>query len=144
MAEAMFRAQMSEAVGCSQDQLARHGYDVLSAGIHAADSDPASSESTLIMKEKQIDLSLHLSRCVTDEMLERSDHVFTLAAGHLNALQNARPDLASKFKMLHPDGRSVSDPIGYGLDHYRECAKEIEECVSAIVTSLHQKDADLQ
>lgn len=144
MAEALFRAQMSEKVGCPPDELARHGYDVLSAGVHAADSDPASSESVLVMKENQIDLSLHLSHCVTDEMLEKSDYVFALAAGHLNVLQNSRPDLAEKFRMLHPDGRSVSDPIGYGLDHYRECAKEIEECVTAIVTSLHQKDSDLQ
>lgn len=144
MAEALFRAQMSKQVGCAPDQLARHGFDVLSAGIHAADSDPASSESTLVMKENQIDLSLHLSRRVTDEMLEKSDYVFALAAGHLNALKNSRPDLADKFRMLHPDGRSVSDPIGYGLDHYRDCAREIEECVTAIVTSLHQKDSDLQ
>ena len=144
MAEALFRAQMSEKLECSPDELARHGYDVLSAGIHAADSDPASSESVQVMQESQIDLSLHLSRCVTEEMLEKSDYVYALTTGHLNVLQNSRPDLAEKFRMLHPDGRSVSDPIGYGINHYRECAKEIEDCVTTIVASLHQKDSDLQ
>lgn len=144
MAEAIFRAQMSKRVGCPPDELARHGYDVLSAGINAVDSDPASTESVHVMKEKRIDLSLHLSRRVTNEMLENSDFVFALAAGHLNVLQNARPDLADKFRMLQPDGRSISDPIGYGMGHYRECAKEIEECVTAIVADLHQKEADPQ
>ena len=144
MAEALFRAQMSKKLGCSPDQLARHGYDVLSAGIHAADSDPASTESVHAMQEYQVDLSFHLSHRVTDEMLEKSDYVFALAAGHLNALQNSRPDLAEKFRMLHPNGRSVSDPIGYGLDRYQECAKEIEECVTTIVADLHQKDSELQ
>lgn len=140
----MFRAQMSELVGCPPDELARHGYDVLSAGVGAVDSDPASTESVQVMKEKDIDLSLHLSSCVSNEMLENSDYVYALSASHLNVLQNARPDLADKFRMLRPDGRSISDPIGYGMDHYRECAEEIEKCVTAIVTNLHQKDAESQ
>lgn len=140
----MFRAQMSEKVSCPPDELVRHGYDVLSAGVHASDSDPASAESAQVMKENQIDLSLHLSRSVTNEMLEKSDYVFALAAGHLNVLQNSRPDLAQKFRMLRPDGRSISDPFGFGIEQYRECAKEIEECVTEIVADLHQKDSDLQ
>lgn len=144
MAEALFRARMSEMLGCQPDELARNGYDVLSAGVAAADSDPASSESVQVMKERQVDLSLHLSRQVTDEMLEKSDHVYTLTAGHLSVLQNARPDLAERFRMLRPDGRGVSDPIGYGIDQYRQCADEIEESVMAIVADLHQKESNSQ
>lgn len=142
MAEAIFRRLASERLECSEDKLLNHDIDVLSAGVAAADSSPASRESIQILQERGINLAEHLSQQVTDEMLVKSDLVLAMTPGHLGVLQNARPDLASRMRLLNPDGRGISDPIGCGLEEYRRCADEITACLEQVLNDCIQKDTE--
>lgn len=144
MAEAVFRRLASQRLGCPEDKLLNHNLDVLSAGVAAADSSPASRESILILKERGIDLTEHLSQQVTDEMLVKSDLILAMTPGHLGILQNARPDLAARMKLLDTAGHGISDPIGSGMEEYRRCADEITGCLEFVLDDCIQKDNEAQ
>jgi protein-tyrosine-phosphatase len=143
MAEAMFRHLACQHWGCTEDELRKHNVDVLSAGVAAADSAPASREAIQILKHKGIDLSQHLSQQVTEDMLAKSDMVLAMTPGHLSVLHNARPDLASRMRLLREDGFGVSDPIGGGTEDYQQCASEISDCLRSIFDELIRKDAEV-
>lgn len=140
MAEAIFRDVVARHVGCEPDRLREKGVDVFSAGVAAADNFPASQHSVEVMKERNVDLSQHLSRQVDEEMLEVSDAVFAMTSSHLSVLQNARPDLAERMQVLSADS-DISDPIGGTLDEYRLCADQITSCVEGIISQLNLKDS---
>ena len=142
MAEAVFRRLASHRLGCSETKLLDHNFDVLSAGVAAAESVPAAPEAIRILRERGINLSEHLSRQVTDEMLVKSDLVLAMTPEHLGVLQNARPDLAPRMRMLREGIQGISDPIGGGLDEYRRCADEITDCLESLLDDLIQKDTD--
>lgn len=140
MAEVVFKNLASKRLGCSEDKLHEHNVDVLSAGVAAADSAPASPEAIHILKGRGIDLSHHLSQQVTEEMLTKSDLVLAMTASHLDILRRARPDLADRMQLLRSDGGSISDPIGGGLDEYQSCADEITSCLEVILDDVIRKD----
>ncbi len=140
MAEAVFRKLASQRLGCPEEKLLDHDIDVLSAGVAAADSAPASPEAIRVLKGRGIDLSDHLSQQVTNEMLSMSDLVLTMTASHLDVLRNARPDLAERMRLLRPDGRGISDPIGGGIEDYRDCADEITSCLESLLDDIINKD----
>jgi len=142
MAEAVFRKLASERLGCGEEKLLNHDLDVLSAGVAAADSSPAAREAIDTLNDRGIDLSEHLSQQVTDEMLVKSDIVLAMTPAHLEVLQNARPDLAARMRLLRSDGRGVSDPIGCGREEYRRCADEITRCLEPLLDELLQKDTE--
>ena len=140
MAEAIFRRLFSERLGCTEGDLRRHGYDILSAGIAAGDSFPASQEAIELLQQRGIDLSDHLSRQVTSEILSECDRVYAMTETHLAALQDARPDLTGRMQLVTRNDQDISDPIGGGADAYRECADQITEAVRRIADDLIRKD----
>ena len=144
MAEALFRHLACQHWGCSEDDLRKHNVDVLSAGVAAADSAPASREAIQVLKQEGIDLSQHLSQQVSEEMLTMSDLVLAMTPGHLSMLHDARPDLASRMRLLREDGCGVSDPIGGTIEDYQQCASEIADCLRPIFDELIRKDAEVQ
>ena len=140
MAEAIFRNVVSQRLGCSEDHLARNGFDILSAGVAAGENFPASRDAVELLRDRGIDLSEHLSRQVTSELLSKCDRVYAMTQSHLAVLEEARPDLSGRMYLVTVNGRDVSDPIGGGPDVYRQCADEITEAISKIADELLRKD----
>ncbi|MCH2201348.1 MAG: hypothetical protein MK102_05235 [Fuerstiella sp.] len=140
MAEAIFRNMFSERLGCTEDELRRSGYDILSAGIAAVDNSPATQQAVELLRERGIDLSDHLSRPVTAEILSECDHVYAMTQSHLSVLQEARPDLIGRMQLLTQNGQDISDPIGGGTEVYRECADQLTEAIRWIADDLIRKD----
>ncbi len=140
MAEAIFRSMASQRLGCAEDELRRQGFDVLSAGVAAGDNFPASREAVDLLRERGVDLSQHLSQPVTSEMLSESDHVFAMTESHLAVLEEARPDLTGRMRLVTQNGRDISDPIGGGSDVYRQCADELTAAIERIADDLVRKD----
>jgi protein-tyrosine-phosphatase len=140
MAEAIFRNLFSERLGCPEEDLRRHGYDILSAGLAAGNNIPASKEAVELLRDRGIDLSDHLSRQVTSEILSKCDQVYAMTSPHLVALQDARPDLIGRMQLITRNGQDVSDPIGRGIDAYRKCADQLTEAIRRIADDLIRKD----
>lgn len=142
MAEGLFRQLASRHLGCSEHELRERDIDVLSAGIAASENCPAAQEAIELLGDQGVDLTQHLSRQVTAEMVSESDVILAMTANHLSVLQNARPELAGRMRMLRPDGRDVSDPIGGGVEVYRDCSRELAESIESLVNELFEKDLD--
>ncbi|WP_166828552.1 arsenate reductase/protein-tyrosine-phosphatase family protein [Thalassoroseus pseudoceratinae] len=138
MAEGIFRKLAAERIGCSQEELADRGILVVSAGLAAHRGSPASPESVEAVRGLGVDLVSHSSQPLTSDLLDQSDHVFTMTQSHLDSILIARPDAADRVRMLTQDNRDVPDPIGGTQDDYIHCFQEIERQVRAIVETIPQ------
>lgn len=135
LAEGLFRNLLAERLQCEPDELIDMGFLVQSAGLAAASGSPASFESVDILKRRGIDIGGHSSQPLSAQLLDASDHIFTMTQGHRDAILRFRADLGGKVEVLRRNGEDVVDPIGGGMGEYERCEREIEESLRAIVSS---------
>ncbi len=124
LAEGLAKKLLSERLGCSPDELPRRGVWVLSAGVSAHGGGAASEESVAVAAEFGIDLGGHQSRSVNPELLAAADDVIAMTRGHAHALASRYPGIGPVPRLLCGD-TDLDDPIGAGLDVYRDCARTI-------------------
>src|SRR5438105_3004745 len=72
------------------------GWRVESAGTWAQDGLPASGAAQRVMRELNIDLSQHRSRCVTRDLLAGFDLILVMEHGHKEALCVEFPAVADR------------------------------------------------
>lgn len=136
MAEGLFRKMLAEKLQCEESELAEKGYLVGSAGVSAGNGAPAAPEAVQLLLDDEINIGNHASRQLTEELLDQTDHILTLTNGHRQAILMSRPDLEGKIRLLSPEGRDVSDPIGGGLSEYESCKAEIESYLKALLDQI--------
>lgn len=136
LAEGFCRKMLAERLGCAEDELADHGYMVLSAGMSAEPGLPASLESIEVARRYGVDLRAHESQPVNERMLEQADRIFTMTQSHKETLLASYPRLAPRLELLARDNADISDPIGAGQAEYEVCRKEIEQNLRAILDTL--------
>lgn len=129
MAEGLFRHLLADELGCTTDELIKSGRLVLSAGLAAAHGMPASEESISLLKQRGIDIVGHFSQPVTHELLQHSDHVFTMTARHREQILRTYPELTDQVQMLSPQGKDIVDPIGGTWEDYSDCLQQIERAL---------------
>jgi len=125
LAEGLCRKLLADRLGCSAEELAKHGFLVLSAGLSAMMGCEASPEAVRIAQQFGADLSGHRSQPLTADLLARSDYVFTMTQSHLRALLPHCPEDSPQPRLLADDGSDVHDPIGADEQVYRDCAQSI-------------------
>jgi len=136
MAEGLFRKMLSEKLQCDEAELADRGYQVASAGIATGPGCPASPEAVQLLLLEGIDIRHHASQPLSDQLLDQADLVLTMTRGHRDAILMTRPDIADKVRMLSPEGRDVSDPIGGGMGEYASCKSEIETHLKRLIDEI--------
>lgn len=140
MAEAMFRALLAERLGCEAGELVQRGYDVSSAGLAATSGAPAAPESVEICAERGVDLSAHASQPLTEALLIQADRLYTMTAGHREAILSRYPELSDRVQILSRGGEDVTDPIGCGRAAYERSYAEITENLRVLVEELTRSD----
>lgn len=128
MAEYLCKKYIAEKLNCNLDELQKKGYKVISAGVFGMDNAPASSEVIDICNQRGIDAKGHGSKVLTAEMVEESDVIFAMTAGHLDGIVSKCPNAESKCFLLNGN-KDIPDPIGGGMDVYIECARIIEQAL---------------
>jgi tRNA threonylcarbamoyl adenosine modification protein (Sua5/YciO/YrdC/YwlC family) len=136
LAEGFFRKMLADRLHCAEDELADHGYMVMSAGMSAEPGLPASLESIEAARRAGVDLRGHESQPVTDRLLEQADRIFTMTQSHRDALLASYPRLAPRVELLARDKTDISDPIGGPQEEYEVALKAIEKNLRAILESL--------
>lgn len=131
MAEGIFRKILAERLKSDEDRLEERGFVVLSAGLAASSGMAASPESVDAVLGSGVDISGHLSRPLTDEMITQADWIFTMTRQHREAIVDSFPEAAERTQLVSRDDNDVVDPIGQSQYVYDECRDEIAE-------SLHQ------
>jgi tRNA threonylcarbamoyl adenosine modification protein (Sua5/YciO/YrdC/YwlC family) len=150
MAVALFRKHLAGKVGKPAEDLEELGYRILSAGTSGMSGLPASRHAVEVMTERGCDLSRHLSRALTEDLLLQADRVYAMTHGHLETVsfllslssseasstselpyRGWRPASAPILALLSAE--DILDPIGSDLDAYRACADQIETAVKHII-----------
>ncbi len=136
------RSPMAE--GILKEKLRGIVMKVSSAGTNTYDGFPASSEGITVSMENSIDISGHLSRSLTENMMRDADVVLTMSTGHMDIIEHLFPDYADKTEMLRlfgsglkrSSGMDIKDPIGGDINVYRKCFVELREEIERILPLL--------
>jgi protein-tyrosine-phosphatase len=123
-------------MGLLRRQLAEEGLDgmhrVISAGVWAQEGRAASENAVLVMQERGIDISDHVSRPVTASLVAEADLILAMSHEHKRVIDNTWPQYAWKtFLLSEMMGRksSVEDPYGGPIEEYRLCADIISDYI---------------
>lgn len=112
---------------------------VHSAGILPLNNAPASQNAILVMAEYGIDMTDHVSQPVTEKIVQEADLILVMEEFHRNYLSEKFPEASHKIKLVkeylvnHTDSLDIIDPIGKDITAFRQCAKEIRECLLKFV-----------
>ena len=124
MAAGLARKMLAEQLGCAVGQLEHHGIKVASAGTSGG-AGQATSGATKAMAKRGVDLSNHVSRPLTPELIQQADHVFVMTQQHLEEVLAMGPWAEGKTSLLL-NSEDVDDPVGLSDEEYDRCAQIIE------------------
>jgi len=128
LAAAVFR----EELGADADRV-----EIVSAGVAAAEGEPASAGAREAAAREGLDLSPHRSRRVSAELVRNADLVLVMEPEHGRAARalGAEPDRVHLLSDWPEPGESggVADPFGGSPEAYAECLRRIRRHVRRIV-----------
>jgi protein-tyrosine phosphatase len=135
LAEGLCKKMLADRLGCPPAELPQRGYVVHSAGLAASHGERAAAEAVCTAGEFGADLSGHLSRPVTPELLARADVLVAMTRQHQDFLGRLGP-LAPPVRLLGGDGGDIDDPLGGDQEVYRACARKIWSHLEALLPEL--------
>ena len=107
-----------------------------SAGIFAEIRQSASENAVKALEKYGIDLSGHLTKPVTDELIEKSDIILTMTEGHKMLLRSMAKDKVYTLLEFSGSEGDISDPYGGDSEEYEECAKEIYDALVDVAEKI--------
>ncbi|WP_456277435.1 low molecular weight protein arginine phosphatase [Bacillus sp. AK128] len=131
------RSPMAEAIAKHLSE----GIHIKSAGVFAADGQPASTHTAQALLEKGIPVQ-HSSQLLTSELVDWATYIFTMTHSHKDLILRQFPEALPKIYTIkefsHNQPGDVIDPYGGPLEIYRETYKELDVCVKALLKELEQ------
>ncbi len=117
---------------------------VSSAGTSVYMSLPASDNAISALKEWELDLTNHMSKLLTVEILEEADLVLAMTQAHKNHALKLLPSAEDKvFTLIEyaTDGEKgdVADPYCMDLETYRSCRDEIGKYLEMALDKMSSK-----
>src|SRR5215208_991128 len=126
------RSPMAEAL--LREALATRGAEqvtVSSAGTGAWDGAPVSEGAYLVGLEHGVDLSNHIARLLTRDMVRSADLILVMSGHHLARVAELggedKVHLLGAYAGREPGRTEVSDPFGSDLASYRTTYTELQE-----------------
>lgn len=113
--------------------------EIDSAGIGASPELIVPRGVKELMMEEGIDVSTHVPKALTDEMIYSSDIIFVMDNRHKEHILHRVPNTWEKVHLLKNFGRAeqrdseINDPIGQPLEVYRKCFQTIKESIERVV-----------
>lgn len=114
-----------------------------SAGTYADNGMPASYSSFAVLKEKyEVDMSRHQSRYLSHDLIEESDLIVVMTAGHRQSVLMKEPAAAPKVKLLltyaGEGAYDVNDPYGADVQVYAGCFERMRPALDNLFLDLLQ------
>lgn len=126
IAEVICRGLLAEQQGCSVEELEEQGYVVMSAGVAASGSSPASRTAEEVAAQRGFSLSDHQSQMINERLIRFADKIYTMTRGHREVILSNWPSADTRLSVLRVDGGDIADPFGGSLADYEVCAEQIE------------------
>ncbi len=146
MAEGLLREMMPESW--------KGKVEVSSAGVFAYGDSPAAPEAVEVLQEIEIDISSHRSTLLTSDIIEDSDLIVTMTGSHASAAlrmprksgtEEASTDGVSDKVLvmgtldLHRDDPDIADPVGQGIEVYRQTRDELERLTDRLIEEISRR-----
>ena len=125
MAAGLARKYLADRLGCTEAELPDHGLQIMSAGLYAVGGHHAASDAIAAARQYGADISQHVSRKLTIELISSADAVFCMTESHAARVRRMLPSAVNKVRRLCRDG-DISDPIGSGRNYYHHAADRIQ------------------
>lgn len=135
------RSCMAEVIAKKTAQNMNINASIKSAGIYASPGGGASANAIEAMKEMGLDLSCHISRPLTFELLNESDLVLAMTKGHRSSILSLYPAFEGKvFTLFEYIGEigEVSDPFGGNIETYRKTAIQLKNVIEKIFYKIKE------
>ena len=121
------------------------GVSVHSAGVNALPGFSPPMDAIRIAKEFGIDVSGHLSRPVSFEMIQDASIIPVMNIYHMEKILKIDKESESKLKLLGdygsscgetPEENEIPDPYGFTPFHYRASFNIIRDCLNNLYKEL--------
>lgn len=126
-------------------ELARK-FRVGSAGLAAADGEPASRNALEAMRRAGIDLSAHRSRPLTPELAAEARILLGMTGDHLRRIEALFPDQPRQLQLFRSHASEgnpeVPDPFGGNLQEYLETRDALVEAIPGLLQYLRSGAPD--
>jgi len=118
---------------------------VFSCGIYAETGDGSTNEAINIMKNYDVDLTVHKATNIRNSSIRDMDLILCATNSHKLSVLNMYPELEGKvytlkeyvgYDKVYHKKIDLDDPWGYGEDVYRFCASEINECLDLLLKKI--------
>ncbi len=96
-----------------------------SAGLFAEDGEGVGAEAIVAMKAYDIDLLGHHAQSINTELLEKSDLILTMTAGHKMLLEQYTQGKTYTLSEYVGEDGDIPDPFGGDVADYEECAEKL-------------------
>lgn len=126
------------AAAMMNDIAVKNDLDVLvdSAGIFAPIGECAADNAISAMRERGIDLSLHRTKPLTEDLIEQADVILTMTAAHKMIVEGMAKGKVFTLAEYGGGEGDVPDPFGGDMEEYKETAEEIYDILVDIAEKL--------
>lgn len=116
----------------------KNDLDILvdSAGVFASIGECAADNAIKAMKKYDIDLSLHRTKPLTEELIAMADIILVMTEAHKMLIEGMAGDKAFTLMEYAGDEGDISDPYGGDIEEYEEVAEEIYDALVDIAEKL--------
>jgi protein-tyrosine phosphatase len=99
------------------------------------------------MMEKKIDIQKHMSRAITEELVDSSEVITVMTQSHFDRVVGVYPSAREKCFLLRSfdpaaDSTDLEDPLGGSDDFYVITRKRIESAMPGLVSFLKELQID--
>src|SRR5262249_48101577 len=119
------------------------GFDVRSAGLHAADGHPADRSAIAAAQRMGVSLAAHRSARVTAEMLAWADLVLVMQGYHAAAIARQWPQFRDRVRVLgdflEEPPYGLPDPWGEDEEFFDRVFGRIDRAVDRLVACLEHR-----
>lgn len=129
------RSPMAEAILTSKKLV---NVEVRSAGTFAVNGSPASSNTSIVLKENDLQHS-HESSTLTDEQIEWASYILTMTESHKSVIIGQFPHALDKTFTLTEfvgEGGDITDPFGGSIEQYRITYEELSRLMNKVIEKL--------
>ena len=111
-----------------------------SAGLFATEGNMASDNAIKAMIPYGIDLTLHRTQPVTEDLLKQCDLILTMTEAHKMVLEPMANDKVFTLMEYAGGQGDIPDPYGGDLDEYAECARVIYGALTNVAERIADKN----
>ncbi len=107
-----------------------------SAGVFATIGECAALNAIEAVKKYGIDLSLHRTKPLTEELIDMADVILVMTDAHKMLIESMAKEKVFTLLEFAGDEGDISDPYGGDMDEYEETAEEIYDALVDIAEKL--------